>query len=1376
MKTRHLIILLALLIQPTIALGGDWPMDRLDVRRSGATDESLDAPRLQETWRWDAAQPPAPAWPSPARWDAYAGLAGMKSMRNYDPIHPPVMVGDGVFVSSNSDDTLRRFDLTTGERQWMFTANGPIRIAPTVSDGRVHFGCDDGRAYCLDAASGEPIWIFDAAPDSGTFINNGRAISLWPIRTGVLVEDGIAYFGCGMFPWQASYLHAVDAKTGEPVYARNLGNGLTLEGGMLASTEHILVPQGRIAPRLFKRSDGAGAGGLKGGGGSFVLLLDDGTALHGPGNKKASITESRAGAEEAIASFDGGNAVVVHQGMAYLLTDRALTAINRRTGALAWSTPIQTNLSLILADDTLFAGGMDMVQAIDAEHGKITWRAPVNGRAYGLAAANGTLLVTTDNGSMHAFSEGDTAAPPPYIEPPTRRFDTEYLAAAPSPGVLTINDPNLLDRWIFQADRMELIQLDPNDPRLTLQIRNLVPEGRPAVVAGRGKLIETDASNANAEEALRLDGGNADACVAESFLDDDLPTRAFTAEAWVRIDEPTNWGGILSVSQDNGTYEKGFIMGYRGDRFAVALNGTGGPDKLTWVTSPSPFTMGGWNHVATTYDGEMVRLYVNGTLTTKNGEQSGDIQYPANAFYQLGAYRDDDEYFRLNGALNEIRLYNTALSPETIAAHAAEKAGRFPPPPKTRPKEDTVEIARGPIVEVLSPGSARVRWWSNEPLPSHLDLEEAGETIRTIRPDGAPTTTHDLIIDGLRRNHLYTFRVHDLDGGTSKRSRAFELDTHFDFSGLTRDLTHLQTGTIDPRLLSNRTEDEPGIAIVFGAGELARNIALTTPLSVLVIDDDSDRIDRYRRRWVEEGIHGRGLSILDADPTATNLPGRIGDLVTIDETVVTPDSLVIAEAARLVQPEGRFAVSTAVPASDLPGRFLTPGRIEGDMMFARGTPIAGSAPWTHMYGTPDNSAYAGEELAGSEQIGDLEMQWAGRPGPRYQSDRGNRKPSPLAADGRLFMQGLNRVIAVDAYNGMILWELGLPELQRFNVPRDCSNWCTDGEEVFLATGDRCTVVDAPTGRINRTFTAPEASRGFDWGFIARQGDLLLGSSVASDAPFKDYWGSEHWYDTHSGPLAAKVCSENIFATDHASGEQRWIRSEGLVVNPTITITPDRVFFLECRDPQLRAADARRLDGDAFWNNLHLVALDIETGQVIWERHAKPLPGISIVSLVAAEGKLVLQTSNNGVFAVYVFNADTGEMEWRSNYQWETDHHGKHLSRPLVVKGRMYLRPLTIDLKNGDVLAESFPDGHQCGTYTASSEALFLRAGELAMWDRDSATATRLTRARPDCWISTIPAEGMLLSPEGGGGCSCGSWLETSMGLMPRRSGGKDPQP
>jgi hypothetical protein len=127
---------------------------------------------------------------------------------------------------------------------------------------------------------------------------------------------------------------------------------------------------------------------------------------------------------------------------------------------------------------------------------------------------------------------------------------------------------------------------------------------------------------------------------------------------------------------------------------------------------------------------------------------------------------------------------------------------------------------------------------------------------------------------------------------------------------------------------------------------------------------------------------------------------------------------------------------------------------------------------------------------------------------------------------------------------------------------------------------------------------------------------------------------------------------------------------------------------------------------------------------------------------------------------------TGKPIWRGKFDWEVDHHGKHLSRPAIVGGKVYLRPLTLDLETGEVLSQKFPDGHQCGTYTASRDALFLRAGELAVWDRESGEATRWDRARPDCWISTIPALGMLLSPEGGGGCSCGGWIETSIGFAP----------
>ena len=31
----------------------------------------------------------------------------------------------------------------------------------------------------------------------------------------------------------------------------------------------------------------------------------------------------------------------------------------------------------------------------------------------------------------------------------------------------------------------------------------------------------------------------------------------------------------------------------------------------------------------------------------------------------------------------------------------------------------------------------------------------------------------------------------------------------------------------------------------------------------------------------------------------------------------------------------------------------------------------------------------------------------------------------------------------------------------------------------------------------------------------------------------------------------------------------------------------------------------------------------------------------------------------------------------------------------------------------------------------------------------------------------VPAGGMVLVPEGGAGCSCGNWIETSLGFVPR---------
>lgn len=106
-----------------------------------------------------------------------------------------------------------------------------------------------------------------------------------------------------------------------------------------------------------------------------------------------------------------------------------------------------------------------------------------------------------------------------------------------------------------------------------------------------------------------------------------------------------------------------------------------------------------------------------------------------------------------------------------------------------------------------------------------------------------------------------------------------------------------------------------------------------------------------------------------------------------------------------------------------------------------------------------------------------------------------------------------------------------------------------------------------------------------------------------------------------------------------------------------------------------------------------------------------------------------------------------------------------MSRPAIAGNKVFLRPHAFDADTGQLLDVKMPRGG-CGTYAASANAIIFRAGNVTMWNLTSQETTSWYRLRPDCWLSTIPACGLLLSPEAGGGCSCGSWMETSIAFAP----------
>ena len=1338
-------VLAAVLCLPI--LGDDWPVHSHDNLGSGRTGEKLAAAKLREVWVYEAPFPPQPAWDAPARWDAYASIRGLKSLRSYDQAFHTVIAQGRLFFGSSVEDSVHCLDPRTGKRKWSFTANGPIRTAPTFHEGRLYFGADDGFAYCLDAKAGKLLWKFSPNPHHRQVIHNGRMISFWPCRTGVLIESGSAYFANSMLPWKESYLCAVDAVTGKAEgngrYIRKL-DGMTLEGSIIGSAGQLVFPQGRVAPLMVNRADGKPLGGLKGGGGSFVLITPEAQIVHGPGTPKkgGNIITSDPNTRAALASSKG-NALIVHGPHAYILSDKSISAINRTEKKVVWKKACSFPFSLILAGDTLFAGGDGVVGAFRASDGKFIWRGRVNGKVFSLAAAEGALFASTDEGAIHCFRPGRKAQTP---EPP-KPTDKTLAAGLPDAVVVSVNDKDLIGRWVFNRKGVESRKVKDQAGSLA------------ATIVGRGQVRLSGRM-----QALDLDGSTASALIANNHSKVRVPVRDISAEAWVQVDKPHRWGGIIGAIQDNGDYERGWILGFTDSKFSFAVAGAEANQRLTYLAGKTAFEPRTWYHVVGTYDGQEIRIYVNGSLERTSSVQKGDINYPPQAFYEIGAYHDKNEYYRMSGRISEVRVYQRVLKPEEIQKEYETRKNEFP--------KIINRIAMGPFLQFTGPSRALVQWETTKPLPTVLEYSLDG--LKKIIHDKKPKRKHQATMVGLERNRIYHCLIRNAT------ATEFECDTHFNYSPLEPRMTS------SGNLHSDRTADailkaagvRKGICIVLGIGDgkLARALARRSKMSVIGTDPEPATVKNARRDALRTGLYGVRLSYRQVRSLeATDFPSDFANLVIITNST---EQGVVDEALRMLQPGRGIGLIGGAGGEgktilrDFPGS--TSLKISGkDYVQLKRAPKANIGEWTHLYGRPDNTAFGGEPLGGAKTADDLEVLWIGRPGPRYQADRNGRKPSPLSINGRLFIQGLERIITIDAHNGTILWSLELPNFRRFNMPRDCSNWCADSESVFAAIGDRCWKIHGQTGRIVQRYPViggPKKSWEYDWGYIASEGELLVGSAVKKGTANTDFWGSGGWYDSKAGGVTHKVCSDSLFALYKEDGNTAWIYSKGLIINPTITISDGRVCFIETRNPIVMASNARRLGAPEMWLNQFLVALDLHSGEKLWE---KPIdtPDGDVVFYMAC-GSEVLATvasrraGKKGLYHINTWDAKTGKEKWQNSFGWSNEgHHGSHMSRPVIVGNTLAVRPNLYNLRTGEPLALKMPGGG-CGTYAATTNTFLFRAGTVTMWDHTSGKKSTWSRLRPDCWLSTIPAGGMLLSPEGGGGCSCGVWLETSLAFRP----------
>lgn len=136
-----------------------------------------------------------------------------------------------------------------------------------------------------------------------------------------------------------------------------------------------------------------------------------------------------------------------------------------------------------------------------------------------------------------------------------------------------------------------------------------------------------------------------------------------TLEAWVNPSTaPSGWQDIIYKPLDN----------YFLEASSTNANEPGTGALLASSAEPLAYgsaqlTAGTWTHLAMTYDGTTLKIYVNGTLATST-TQSGTMTTSTNAL-QIGGDTTYGQYFK--GLIDEVRIYNTALTQAQIQSDMA---------------------------------------------------------------------------------------------------------------------------------------------------------------------------------------------------------------------------------------------------------------------------------------------------------------------------------------------------------------------------------------------------------------------------------------------------------------------------------------------------------------------------------------------------------------------------------------------------------------------------------------------------------------------------------------------------------------------------------
>jgi outer membrane protein assembly factor BamB len=619
------------------------------------------------------------------------------------------------------------------------------------------------------------------------------------------------------------------------------------------------------------------------------------------------------------------------------------------------------------------------------------------------------------------------------------------------------------------------------------------------------------------------------------------------------------------------------------------------------------------------------------------------------------------------------------------------------------------------------------------------------------------------------------------------------------------------------RAIIEQTGARNGYALVYGAGngDLLAALAEYSDLDIVAVEPQAERVAELRPRFDAWGLAGKRVHLLAGTPDTFTPPPYMASLVVLaggDDRWQNDASL--KAMVRSVRPYGGkiwLSAEAARPAfldrllASTDGPTLASRISASGAVVSKEGPLPNTANWTHQYGNVANTVKSDDGLVKLP----LGLLWFGGVSNLDVLPRHGHGPPEQIVDGRLVIEGIDGLSARDVYTGRMLWKAPLDKSSTFGQYYDQTyqdlplrvitnqahipganvrgtNFVATSDWVYVVQGSRCNALDLATGELKKVLSLPPDS-GVEparWGYIGVSGDRLIAgrdfvpfSTVFSDSAAGSEATAARPEGARTRPEASEEydlsASRSLVVMDRHDGSVKWtLKARYGFIHNAITASGQVLFCLDKLPPGLERRLQRR--GRRAPSDYRLLALDLETGRILWERNTGVFGSWLSYSqdydrlLQATRPSRDMIADEPGErMAVYV--ASTGRLVWDRPVKYNNPpilHHDQIITDNAAYGLDTGARMFSLDPLTGDEMPWSYTRGYGCNYNIASEYLLSFRSAAAGFYDLVSRGGTgNLGGFKSGCTSNLIAAGGVLNAPDYTRTCQCSYQNQTSLAFI-----------